>query len=111
MTPSIILKEKTIGIIYPGYPWWGGGWWGWYPGYPCYYCGYPPTVGYYTYEQGTVLLNMYDMRNMGVEPPELFDSSWAAVFRGLISSNNEFNLERISSGIDQAFSQSPYLAD
>ena len=41
--PSVVLRNKQITVIYPGYPWYGGGYWGgWYPGYGgCYYCGYP----------------------------------------------------------------------
>lgn len=110
--PSILLRNKEIGIVYPPYGW-GGGWWGgWYPGYPggCYYCGYPPQVGYIEYEVGSVILDMFDLTQItpgGI--PNNFDPSWLAVMRGLISNTGSFNKERTVTGIQQAFRQSPYL--
>lgn len=110
--PSVVLRNKTVIYTYPGYPWWGGGWWGWYPGYPggCYYCGYP-SYGSTTYEVGTVLLEMYDTRNIpasGPIPGEL-DMSWIAIMKGMIGTNPNTNSTRVISGIQQAFEQSPYL--
>ncbi|MEN8249272.1 MAG: DUF4136 domain-containing protein [Bacteroidota bacterium] len=112
--PSIILRKKVIGTIYPGYPWWGGGWWGgWYPGYypgGCYYCGYPPTVSYQKFEVGSVILDMFDTRQLvGGEIPADYDPSWLAVMRGLISQDESFNAQRVTSSIRKAFSQSTYL--
>ena len=110
--PSILLRNKAIGIVYPPYGW-GGGWWGgYYPGYPggCYYCGYPPQVGYVQYEVGSVILDMFDIRQItpgGI--PNDFDPSWLGVMRGLVSSTGSFNKERTVAGIQQAFRQSPYL--
>lgn len=112
---SIMLRIQTVGVVYPGYPWWpGGGWWGgWYPGYPgypCYYCGYPPSISYTRYEVGTVILDMFDLRQLdGSTIPSDFDPSWIAVNRGLISKNSEFNKTRTVSGIEKAFLQSAYL--
>ncbi len=114
-TGSVILNEQTVGIVYPGYPWYGGGWWGgwypWYPGYPCYYCYYPPYVGYQTYEVGSIVLDMYNIQKiLGTNPiPENPDPSWVAAMRGLLSSQPETNSTRTVTGIQQAFAQSPYL--
>jgi len=111
--PSVILRNKEVAIVYPGYPWWGGWYGGYYPGYPggCYYCGYPPSVGYASYEVGSVVLEMHDLRQIQVgEPiPSELDISWVAIMRGLIATNPSTNNTRLISGIQQAFAQSPYL--
>ena len=106
--PSIILRNKTVIYTYPGYGW-GGGWWGGWWG--CYYCGYP-SVGYSSYEVGTVLLDMYDLRNIpaGGPVPGDFDQSWIGIMRGLVASNPSTNSSRVISGIQQVFKQSPYLS-
>ena len=108
VSPSIILRRETVGTVYPGYPWWGGG--GWWGG-GCYYCGYPPSVSIQRYDIGTVVLDMVDLRQL---VNGAFNSSdvpiiWVAVNRGLISSSSSFNKERTVKGIDQSFEQSPYL--
>jgi len=92
--PSIILRRNTqVGIIYPPcIP----GWWYWY----CY----PPVVNISTYDVGTVLLSMVDLRQNNND-----ESSWIAIMRGLLSSDNSYNGDRTVSGIDKAFEQSPYL--
>jgi len=109
--PSVILRNKHVTIVYPGYPWWGGGWWGgWYPGYPCYYCGYP-SYGTVTYEVGTVLLEMYDLSKLPSGGPVAGNPimTWIGIMRGLIGSNSATNRTRVVTGIRQAFEQSPYL--
>lgn len=92
--PSIILRRNTqVGIIYPPcIP----GWWYWY----CY----PPVVNISTYDVGTVLLSMVDLRKNNND-----ESSWIAIMRGLLSSDNSYNGDRTVSGIEKAFEQSPYL--
>jgi len=92
--PSIILRRNTqVGIIYPPcIP----GWWYWY----CY----PPVINISTYDVGTILLNMVDLRQNNNDDP-----SWIAIMRGLLSSDNTYNGDRTVSGIDKAFEQSPYL--
>jgi len=99
---SIILRKNTVATVYPGYPWWGG-WW-------CYYCWYPPVVDFDQYDVGTVVLDLIDLRQIenGDETDEI-ESSWVAAMRGLLTSSNSFNAERVVSGINQAFNQSQYL--
>ncbi len=107
--PSIMLREQTITYVYPGYPWYGGGWGCWYCS-PCYYCGYP-TVGYTTYEVGSVIIEMINIREIegGQIDPNDSPISWIAVSRGLIGSDKKFNAQRTEDGINQAFAQSLYL--
>lgn len=123
VVPHITLRKVVVGTIYPGYPgWgWGGGWGGWYPGWGgCYYCGgyWPPYVSYTTYEGGSVILDMYSIAKLrqeiidnGGQVPDEFDPSWVATAKGLISSNEQFNSERVIGGIQKAFEQSPYLSN
>ncbi len=108
-TSSIMLREQTIAYVYPGYPWYGGGWGCWYCS-PCYYCGFP-TVGYQTYEVGSVIIEMINIREIEAGPidPNKSPLSWIAVNRGLIGSDKNFNAQRVEDGINQAFKQSPYL--
>ncbi len=108
-TSSIMLREQTIAYVYPGYPWYGGGWGCWYCS-PCYYCGFP-TVGYQTYEVGSVIIEMINIREIEAGPidPNKSPLSWIAVNRGLIGSDKKFNAQRTEDGINLAFKQSPYL--
>lgn len=105
--PSIKLTRETIGIVYPGYPWYGGGWGCWYCG--CYYCYYPPQVSYQSYDVGTILVELIDVRQLtpGQEPD--LSPSWVGIFRGLVSSKAATNSARVVGSINQAFDQSPYL--
>ena len=108
--PSVVLRKQTVIYTYPGYGWWGG-WWGGWPGYGgCYYCGYP-SYGTATYNVGTVVLEMYDLRKLvpGEPVPGDFDMSWIAALKGLLSTNPSSATSRIVSGIQTAFAQSSYL--
>ncbi len=106
-----ILVTTTYDIYY--YPYWGYGWY-WkgtgnldYYGYGWYYPWY--GTSYVTsYTTGTVAMLMYD--------PDLVDNenqkiklSWAGILNGLAGYGASDSKPRISSGIDKAFEQSPYL--
>lgn len=127
VVPNIALRKTLVGVVIPGYPgWgWGPGWGGWYPGWGgCYYCGgyWPPYISYQQYEGGSVILDMYNMDKLRKylddnggqvpdNPEESFDPSWVGVATGLISSNEQFNADRVVDGIQKAFDQdhSPVL--
>lgn len=89
--------------------WWGGwsGWWGppyWgYPGYGYYY----PYCGYYSYDTGTISIDMIDL--VHVDDSENLNLLWTATMFGLLSGNDETNVDRALEAIDQAFTQSPYI--
>ena len=102
------IRNSGVGWI-PGPPCYPN-WWGCYPGY------YPPYWGgYYTfsYNTGSVIANWYDPQEEPVQLPELGGETqpihWVSAFNGLVSSSANNNAARISAGIDQAFSQSPYI--
>lgn len=91
------------GIYYPYYPGWGGGY------YPGYWPGYP-TVTYYTYTTGTMLINMQDPSRINAPEPNdsiVVTGVWAAAINGLADS--PVSTDRLNQVIDQAFKQSPYL--
>lgn len=77
------------------YDWWYG-WW-----YPYYGWCYPV---YYTYDTGTLLIAMLDN-----DATEARTGLWVAAMNGLLGDSNAGTLSRVSAGIEQAFSQSPYL--
>ena len=77
------------------YDWWYG-WW-----YPYYGWCYPV---YYTYDTGTLLIAMLDN-----DATEARTGLWVAAMNGLLGDSNSGTLSRVNNGIEQAFSQSPYL--
>ena len=128
-----VLMVKTSGTVYypPGW-WWGypGYGWGWGSGYgwgwPGYGWGYPGYGYSYQYKTGTIVLEMVDgasfkslldwqesnqgqgQQSAANEVPELL-IRWMASIDGYITSNQEYNQERAQRGMDEAFTQSPYL--
>ena len=101
---------------YVSYPWWGwwGGWSGWlsYPGYPGWGPGwggyYPPSVGYYSYSQGSILIDMLAPLASDNNQDELF-IPWTAGINGLLRSSESGTETAINQTIDRVFAQSPYL--
>jgi len=72
-------------------------WYSWY--YPYYGWCYPV---YYTYDIGTMLIVMID-------PSESRNALWVAALNGILEDTNAGIADRLTDGIDQAFTQSPYL--
>lgn len=108
---SAIGTSETSYWVY--YDWWY--YWGWWPGWGPYSAGlgagtsyyYPPGyVGSVTVDQGTVILTLLDP-NDGASIPESIPLVWSGAIRGLLYGGSSES--RITSGINQAFSQSPYL--
>jgi hypothetical protein len=103
--PGVLLRNRNVTTVHPGMPWWGGGW-------GCWWC-FPPVVSTRTFEVGSILVEMFDMRKVppGGPIPNNFTASWLAVLRGLIANNPGTNNARVVGGLQQAFSQSqsPYL--
>ena len=89
------------------------GWWGGYPGYwPPGYWGpgwgyFWPVCGYYSYETGSLNLDLIDLANASEN--NAFSVSWTSVMFGSLNSNDDVNLDRALTAIDQAFDQSPYI--
>lgn len=102
---AVVFVSLTTSTYYVSY----GGYYGcYYPYY--YYCYgwyYPPYYGgVYSYETGTILIDMFD----GVRPGSLderINNYWVAAMNGLVGSRNPSTT--IPQLINQAFAQSPYL--
>jgi hypothetical protein len=72
-------------------------WYSWY--YPYYGWCYPV---YYTYDIGSLVIVMID-------PTESKNALWVAALNGILEDTNAGIADRVTDGIDQAFTQSPYL--
>ncbi len=109
-TPDLAIFTTVLVTEQQGIIWWDyWGWYGgWYPWYPCYYpyCGggwYP-----YSYEQGTLAMEMLDVYSYNPS-----DSSvsvvWTALANGVLSTSSNTNINLAKNAINQAFEISPYL--
>lgn len=100
---AVIAVRATSAEYYQAYgSYWGGYWgWGWY--YPWY-----GGTTVYKYSTGTIFIDMIDAENIDVED-ELYPSAWIAAINGLLGDTDSSTKSRLSSSIDQAFLQSPYI--
>ncbi len=104
--PTIVISSQPYAVnsgysISSYWGWYEPDWdfdWGWDYGW---------DVGTYTYETGTILIQMIDQKNPGNNSKKL-NSIWAAYINGIIY-NNENITAAISKDINQAFEQSQYL--
>ena len=112
--PDIYLTISAVSTTYVGSYWnYWYGYWGWGGYWPPYYgpgwgWGYPGGIGYYTYETGTIIMNMSDPKNADLEE-KIIPVVWIADLNGLVKGSNAYIDERVKRMIDQAFKQSPYL--
>ena len=105
-----VTTTQWVGYsYYPGYwwGWWGwyGWWWGWGPGWGY---GYPGVAVPFSFSTGSVIIEMGDPSRQ--DPQEqTIPHIWSGSLNGLLGSSQQTSAARIKNGIDQAFSQSPYL--
>jgi hypothetical protein len=104
--PTVVISSQPYAVnsgysINSYWGWYEPDWdfdWGWDYGW---------EVDTYTYETGTILIQMVDQKNPGNNNKKL-NSVWAAYINGVIY-NNENITAAISKDINQAFTQSQYL--
>ena len=119
---AISVTNVSVGWWYPYYPGWGWGWYKkssdagrgtdyWYGGWWGYY---PPGWGwggvpyYSSYTTGTLLMEMTNPNDYRIiNNDTLTPMYWAGALQGVLSSGSDAS--RITKGIDQAYTQSPYL--
>ena len=96
------LGSQAYGGVYCNWYYWG------YP-YGCY-----PTWGYYgTYNFGTLVMQMADIKNAPPPQQPPMGAQLALVWSGAVYGvlgTQQYNLQRVLSGIDQSFIQSPYIS-
>ena len=112
--PDIYLTISAVSTTYVGSYWnYWYGYWGWGGYWPPYYgpgwgWGYPGGVSYYSYETGTLIMNMSDPEHADLEE-KIIPVVWLAGLNGLLQGSNSYTNDRAKQMIDQAFKQSPYL--
>jgi hypothetical protein len=101
----VAVTAVEVWGVYSYYPWTP-----WYPGYPWYGWYYPPTVGAsYQYTLGTLVIQMgeffEDIPGEGETPA----AYWMAAINGVMDDTAQNRERRLTDGINQSFTQSPYL--
>ncbi len=103
--PDVWLRvgavESEVWLYYYSWPYYGG----WY-GYGWYY---PPYVGTTSFQKGTIVWVLNDLRGIDdptVKPPLM----WVASISGALQNTNTTTASDIRSGISQGFAQSSYIA-
>jgi hypothetical protein len=102
---GISIITRTTHVISYNYWWYYPGYWGW-PGYGYYY---PWGTYMGSYEEGAVIIDMADLKNID-HSNKMIDAMWATLIGGVLTNNSSTVIsKRLIDGIDQAFKQSPYL--
>lgn len=102
-------KQTTqiIGTVgYPGYNWWGAGFWGF--GWSDWY--YPYAVSY-SYDTGTLITEIVDLTGRPADPDKKVELPviWHSYASGLLYGNSHIDMQLTLNAVDQAFKQSPYI--
>ena len=87
-------------LDYPGY--WPAGYWGSWTGY------YSPRPVVYTYTSNALLADIVNLTGEQEEGKPL-EVLWTSYIGGPASSSLQQDVQRLTSAVDQAFAQSPYL--
>ncbi|GGF48413.1 DUF4136 domain-containing protein [Echinicola rosea] len=119
---DVVLMVSVVDLLNVQYvSWWDyWGWWpgwgyypyppdGWYPYYPggCCYFG-----GVYSYREGTIIIEMVDPNSIEAVSdgePDRLPVMWAGGLNGVLQGDENNIKNRIDRGMDQIFTDSPYL--
>jgi hypothetical protein len=88
---------------YPGYGYWYDYYYGWGGYYPYY-----PATAVVNYPTGTLMMNLISLKDADPNKQRI-PSVWLGSINGLLSTGDVSASGRITSSINQAFTQSPYL--
>lgn len=102
LTLSVVKIENLVVDYWPG--WWDSYWpWCYWGCYPYYYT----WSSVYSYSTGTMILNMYDLKNAPADAK--ITGLWNITALGSLGSSATENLQRGVDAINQGFLQSKYL--
>ena len=102
---GITLLTRTTYVVSYNYWYYYPPYWG-YPGYGYYY---PWGTYMGSYEEGAVIIDMADLKNVDYANQRI-NAIWAALVGGVLTGDKKTVISsRLINGIDQAFNQSPYL--
>jgi len=122
--PDVSITLSALSSEHEVYTWYP--YWGWYWGYPYknadsdanskkssvaydYYYPWYPYGTYYTYQSASLLMEMVDVARIDPDE-EAIPVIWAGIVNGVLEQSQTTSTQnRLSKGIDQCFSQSPYL--
>jgi hypothetical protein len=115
--PDVVVLVSATKSDWQGYTYYPGwyDYWGWYPWYPGWGWGtgwggyYPGYVGTYTFSTASILIEMMDANKIDPDNPDRIRGVWGAGLNGLADDTAVSTGSRITSAINQAFAQSPYL--
>ncbi len=97
-----VLESTNVGYVWPPYY---GGWYPWYPG--GYYPWYPWGPSYYSYQTGTVRVQLGDWENRD-EANDKIKYVYLGSLNGLMQGSEDYLDARVKAGIDQLFIQAPF---
>ena len=112
-TPDFAVSMgKSNSTTYYGYwyPWYGGyyPWMGWGWGWGGYYPWYPGYGGVGSYSQGSVFVSFIDPAKVDTTEKR-YGIVWFGAVNGLLGDTQSGVASRLSSSVNQMFTQSPYL--
>lgn len=115
MDPDLFIDVAAFTMTTSGSVWYPGYWGGWgYGGcwyYPCwggFYPGYGGGGYTYSYETGSVAIDMFSLKGE-LDDEELLFVPWTVYLQGILSSSGVTNKSRIKTNVERAFDQSTYL--
>lgn len=87
---------------YPAY-WWPGYWGNWWGDW------YYPYYNVFSYSNGSLLTGMVDLRTTSTSTDQKLRVVWQAYSVGLLQGSKQQNIDNAVAGVNQAFTQSPYI--
>jgi len=100
--PDVVVAPVAYMLTTTYY--YGGYWGGWYGGWYGWYYPYPVTTSYTT---GSLIISMIDPNDLS--PDDKARTVWTGIVNGLLDGSSSSFTSRYTKGIDQAYTQSPYL--